>query len=51
MTSSTRVERVDLSRLAAQFDHRVAHGGKVHDGRHAGEVLQQHAGRDDGQAM
>ena len=38
-----RGERVDLLRVAAEADHRLAHGGEVDDGRHAGEVLQDHA--------
>ena len=40
-----RHQRVDLGGVAAQPLHGVAHGGKVDDGRHAGEVLHQHAGR------
>jgi hypothetical protein len=33
-------------RVAARgLGHRVAHGGEVDDGRHAGEVLEDHAGR------
>ena len=43
MTSSAGHERVDLRGVAAQVGHRVAHGGEVDDGGHAGEVLQQHA--------
>ena len=39
-----RVERVYLLGVAAKADDRVAHGGKVHHGGYAGEVLQQHAG-------
>ena len=38
-------QRVDLFRIAAERDHRVAHRGEVDDGRNAGEVLHQHAGR------
>src|SRR5690606_16864688 len=40
-----RLLRVDLFRIAAQLRHGIAHGGKVHDSRHAGEILQQHASR------
>jgi len=39
------VQRVDLGRVGAQRHHGVAHGGQVDDGRNAGEVLHQHAGR------
>ena len=38
-----RHERVDPGRVAAEVLHRVAHRGQVHDRRHAGEVLHQHA--------
>jgi hypothetical protein len=38
-----RRQRVDLLRIAAQLDHRFAHGGEVDHGGHAGEVLHQHA--------
>ena len=40
-----RNERVDLGRVAAQGLHRLAHGGQVDDGGHAGQVLQDHPGR------
>ncbi|OIQ66591.1 hypothetical protein GALL_518380 [mine drainage metagenome] len=40
-----RVQRVDLFRVAAKADDAVAHRGKVHHRRNAGEVLHQHAGR------
>ena len=43
MTSSTGKLRVDLVRVSAEVAHRVAHRGEVDDGRHAGEVLEQHA--------
>ena len=36
-------QRVDLRGVAVEIGHRVAHRGEVDDGRHAGEVLQQHA--------
>ncbi len=38
-----RDERVDRGRVAAQLDHRIAHGGEVDDRGHAREVLQEHA--------
>ena len=40
-----RDEGVDALGIAAQRHHRVAHGGKVHHGGNAGEVLHQHARR------
>ena len=40
-----RLERVDPRRVAAEPRDRVAHGREVDDRRHAGEVLEQHAGR------
>jgi len=39
-----RHQRVDLVGIAAEGDHGVAHGGKIDDRRHAGEILHQHAG-------
>ena len=36
-------QRVDTSRIAAEFGHRIAHRGEVDDGRHPGEVLEQDA--------
>ena len=41
-------ERIDLLRIAAELRHRVAHGGEIDDGRHAGEILHQHARRAEG---
>ena len=38
-------ERVDLFRVAAEGNHRVAHGGKIDDGGNAGKVLHQDTGR------
>ena len=38
-----RHQRVDLGGVAAQVGQRVAHGGQVDHGRHAGEVLHQDA--------
>ena len=43
-----RNERIDLARVAAERGHRVAHRGEIDDGRHAGEVLHQDAGRAEG---
>ncbi len=40
-----RLQRVDPRRVAAQRPHRIAHRRQVHHRRHAGEILQQHAGR------
>ena len=36
-------QRIDLIGIAAELDHRFAHGGEVDDGGHAGEVLHDHA--------
>ncbi len=38
-------ERVDHGRVAPELGHRVAHDGQVDDGRHAGQVLEDHARR------
>ena len=38
-------ERVDAGRVAAHLGHGVAHGGQVDDARHAGEILEDDAGR------
>ena len=40
-----RDERIDRARVAAQRAPRGAHRGEVDDGRHAGEVLEDHARR------
>ena len=40
-----RLQRVDLRLVSAQADHPVAHGREIHDGGHAGEVLEENAGR------
>src|SRR5690606_23558700 len=32
---------VDLLRVSTEVDHRLAHGGKVHDRRNAGEILHE----------
>ncbi len=42
MTSSTGWSGLILRGVAAERPHRVAHRGQVDDGRHAGEVLQEH---------
>ena len=36
-----RVQRVNRFGRTAQFHNRVAHGGEVHNGWHAGEILHQ----------
>ena len=46
-----RHERVDARRVAARARHRRAHGGEVDDGGHAGEVLEQHARREERHAL
>ena len=38
-----RLQRIHLARVAAEAHDTVAHRGEVHDGGHAGEILQQHA--------
>ena len=38
-----RRERVDALRITPQLHEGVAHRGKIHHRRHAGEVLQEHA--------
>ena len=43
-----RNQRIDLLRIAAKRDHRVAHRGEIDHGRHAGEVLHQHPRRAEG---
>ena len=43
-----RDQRIDLVGIAAERHHRIAHGGEIDDGRHAGEVLHQHARRAEG---
>ena len=40
-----RDQRVDRGGVAAQATHGLAHGGQVHHGGHAGEVLHDHARR------
>jgi hypothetical protein len=37
-----RHQRIDLLRVAAERGHGIAHRGKVHHCRHAGEILHQH---------
>ena len=43
MTRSAGHERVHQRRVAAELGHRVAHDREVHDGRDAGQVLEEHA--------
>ena len=43
-----RLQRVDLARIAAEPHDAVAHRREIDDGGHAGEVLQQDAGRREG---
>ena len=40
-----RLKRIDALRVSAECGERIAHRGEVDDGRHAGEVLQQHSAR------
>src|SRR5690606_29635574 len=39
---------IDLLRITAEGDHRIAHGGEIDDSRNTGEVLHQDAGREIG---
>src|SRR5205823_4579195 len=39
-----RLQRIDFGWVAAEADDAVAHGRKIDNAGHAGEVLQQHAG-------
>ena len=43
-----RDQRIDLLRVAAEVRHRIPHRGQVDDGRNAREVLEQDAGRREG---
>jgi hypothetical protein len=40
-----RLERIDARGIATELDHTVSHRRQVDDGRHTGEVLQEHARR------
>ena len=40
-----RVQRIDLLRVTAELDHRIAHRGEINHGGNAREVLQQDARR------
>ena len=51
MTRSTGTSGLILLRVAAERHHGVAHGGEVDHGRHAGEVLHQHAGGPEGDLL
>ena len=46
-----RLQRVDLARVAAELDDAVAHGRQIDNGGDAGEVLQQHARRREGDLL
>src|SRR3982751_4431554 len=41
-------ERIDAGGVAAEMAHGVAHGGEIDDGGDSGEVLQEDAGRREG---
>ena len=43
-----RLQRIDLAGVASQPDDAVAHRGEIDHTRHTGEVLEQHAGRREG---
>ena len=43
-----RRERIDLLRIAAELHHRFAHRGEIDHRRHAGQILHQHARRQEG---
>ncbi len=45
------LERVDPLRIAAHRHHRVAHGGEVDHGGDAGEILEENAGRHEGDLL
>ena len=45
------LERVDALRIAAERLDGVAHGGEIDDRGNAGEVLQQHAARAEGDLL
>ena len=45
MTRSAGTSGLIRDGIAAHLGHRVAHGGQVDDARHAGEVLEDDAGR------
>ena len=40
-----RHQRIDLSRITAQADHRRSHRRQINQRRNAGEILKHHAGR------
>ena len=44
----SRLQRIDLFRIAAQLLHGIAHSGKVNHGRDTGEILHQHPRRREG---
>jgi len=46
-----RLQRIDQSRIAAESGERVTHGGEIDNGRNAGEILEQHSGRAEGDLL
>ena len=48
MTRSTGTSGLIFLGIAAELRHGVAHRGEIDHGRHAGEVLHQHARRAEG---
>ena len=51
MTRSAGTSGLMPRRIAAHLFDGVAHGGEIHNGGNAGEVLQNHAGRHEGQLL
>ena len=45
------LQGVDLLRLTTHGDHRIAHGGQVHDRGNSGEILEQDARRHEGDLL
>ncbi len=46
-----RLQRIDQRWVSAKRLHRVAHGGEIDHGRHAGEILQQNAAGHEGDLL
>ena len=46
-----RLERIDARRVPAELRERVAHRGEIHHAWHAGEILEQHARRAEGDLL
>ena len=44
-------QRIDLLRIAAELHDRFAHGRKIHNAGHAGEILHDDPGRREGDLM